>query len=208
MDVEIEADGHIKLKIILVGEAGVGKTNLINIMRDKAFGEEEDPTSNCGFFEKEIEVDNKIFNVYLWDTIGQEKLRAQTTIFFKNSKIVVLVYDITNRDSFDKLEEWYKLAIENLGKNIILGVLGNKSDLYLKEKVKDEEGEEYAKSIDAKWSLSSAKSERKQFIEYINELIRIYIKKASKEDEKNKSFKVQTAKLKKEKDNKGNKCCK
>ena len=73
--------------MILVGESGVGKTNLLNIMRNVDFATEEEPTNHCNFFTTKVKINNIEINLYLWDTIGQEKLRAQTKIFFKNSKI-------------------------------------------------------------------------------------------------------------------------
>ena len=201
MEVEFEENGNYKLKIILIGEAGVGKTNLINIMQGKDFCQNEMTTSNCSFFMKEMTIDGLNFNVYLWDTIGQEKLRAQTKIFFKNSRIVILVYDITGRESFEKLESWHKLVKEALGDNIVLGVLGNKKDLFMQEKVKEEEAEEYAKSIGAIWALTSAKTERESFVTYVEDLIKEYIKKANiKKDkndkEKNKDLIVREASVK------------
>ena len=212
MKVEYDEDGSYKIKMILVGESGVGKTNLINIMKDKEFDTEEESTNHCSFFTTKININNININLYLWDTIGQEKLRAQTKIFFKNSKIVVLVYDITDRVSFEKLEEWNQLIKENLGDDIVLGVLGNKKDLFLNEEVKEEESEAYAKSIGAKWSLSSAKTERIKFINYVHELIQIYIKKAniiSDNNKKNIIVQVPTIKITKMKKVKTKKkCCK
>ena len=188
MEVEFEENGNYKLKVLLIGEAGVGKTNLINIMQGKDFSLNEITTSNCSFFMKEMTIDNLNFNVYLWDTIGQEKLRAQTKIFFKNSRIVILVYDITGRESFEKLESWHKLVKEALGDNIVLGVLGNKKDLFMQEQVKEEEAEEYAKSIGAIWALTSAKTERESFVTYVEDLIKEYIKKANiKKDKDDKT---------------------
>ena len=212
MEVEYDEDGSYKIKMILVGESGVGKTNLINIMRDKDFDSDKESTTHCSFFNTKINIDNVDITLYLWDTIGQEKLRAQTTIFFKNSKIVVLVYDITNKASFEKLEGWHELVKENLGENIVLGVLGNKKDLFLSEEVKEEEAEEYAKSIGAKWSLSSAKTERIKFVNYVNELIKIYIKKANIKSDNNKKEVIvhnQNIKLTEKKQEKTKKkCCK
>ena len=211
MKVEYDEDGNYKLKIILVGESGVGKTNLINIMQGKDFDKHEETTSSCSYFMTEVIIENIHFNIYLWDTIGQERLRAQTKIFFKNSKIVILVYDITNRFSFTNLEEWNKLVKENLGDDIVLGVLGNKKDLFMQEKVNEEEAESYANSINAKWSLGSAKTERQGFIDYIGELIRIYIKQANitsenkEELERQESIKLDSALQNIEKKKK---CCK
>ena len=196
MEVEYE-EGDVKLKIILIGNAGVGKTNLINIINDKEFSESEASNLSCSFITKKMNIDNVNFNVYLWDTIGQEKLKAQTKIFFKNSKIVILVYSITVKKTFDDLEDWHKQVKDSLGDNIVLGVLGNKKDLFMQEEVSEEEAQEYAKSIGAEWSLSSAKTERESFVTYLENLIRIYIKKANikteekkQEDEKGKTMKL------------------
>ncbi len=115
-------------------------------------------------------------------------------------KLVALLYDITNRNSFNKVEDWYKLTKENLGKEIVLGMSGNKRDLYMQEQVTKEESEEYAKSIGAKWSLTSAKNEKKQFIDYIYELIHIYIKETniiSENFKKKKNIQAPTIKLEK-----------
>ena len=182
MEIEYDDNNNFKLKIILIGESGVGKTNLINIIQDKDFCPNELSTPNCSFIMKEMNIEGFNFNVYLWDTIGQEKLKAQTKIFFKNSKIVILVYDITNKKSFTELENWHKQVKESLGDNIVLGVLGNKKDLFLQEDVKEEEAEEYAKSIGAKWGLTSAKTERPSFVTYMEDLIKIYIEKAKIKD--------------------------
>ena len=172
---EFDEDGKIKLKTILIGQSGVGKTNLINIARKEKFNPNQVTTVNCSFFKKEMTVEKRDFNVYLWDTIGQEKLKSLTKIFFKNSKIAILVYDITNKSSFIELNYWLKEVKETLGENVILGVLGNKKDLFVNEKVSEEEGEEYARSIGARWGLTSAKTDRESFLTFIEELIKDYI---------------------------------
>ena len=181
---EFDDDGNIKIKTILIGESGVGKTNLINIAKEIKFNDREESTVNCSFFKKEMIVQEKIFNVYLWDTIGQEKLKSLTKIFFKNSKIVILVYDITSKDSLNQLNFWMKQVKESLGNDYILGVLGNKKDLFLKEEVNEEEGENYAKSIGARWGLTSAKTDRKSFLKFLEKLIEDYIQRVDGENPK------------------------
>ena len=183
---EIDDDGSIKLKTILIGESGVGKTNLINIAKSEKFNPNTVTTVNCSFFKTLMVVEDIKFNVYLWDTIGQEKLKSLTKIFFKNSKIVVLVYDITNKKSLKQLDFWLKQVKESLGNNIILGVLGNKKDLFVKEEVSEEEGEEYAKSIGARWGLTSAKTDRESFLTFLENLIKDYIKKVDPNHNENK----------------------
>ena len=134
------------------------------------------------------------------------------TVMKKNSKIVILVYDITNKKSFTELENWHKQVKESLGDNIVLGVLGNKKDLFLQEDVKEEEAEEYAKSIGAKWGLTSAKTERQSFVTYMEDLIKIYIEKAKikekdkqiEETEKKGSIKLNSENIEPKKKKK---CC-
>ena len=212
MQVEYDDNGNYKLKVILIGDSGVGKTNLINIIQDKEFNENEGATPNCSFFMKEMTVEDLNFNLYLWDTIGQEKLKAQTKIFFKNSKIVILVYSITVKDTFKDLEEWHKQVKDSLGDNIVLGVLGNKKDLFMQEEVSEDEAQEYAKSIGAEWGLTSAKTERQSFVTYLEKLIKIYIKKANikevKDEKKEENVKKNTVKLNKKPEKpKGKKIC-
>ena len=204
MEAELDSDGNYKIKVILIGQSGVGKTNLINIAQNKNFETDTISTPTCSFFRKEMTVENKKFNIYLWDTIGQERLKSQTKLFFKNSKIVILVYDISSKDSYNALKFWHEQVKETLGDDIILGVLGNKLDLYLKEEVKEEEGNEYAKSIGAKFALVSAKTQRVKFLEFLEDLIKIYIKEAIDKNGRKKSDK--SLKLGKEK-NKKKKCC-
>ena len=204
MEAELDSDGNYKIKVILIGQSGVGKTNLINIAQNKNFETDTISTPTCSFFRKEMTVENKKFNIYLWDTIGQERLKSQTKLFFKNSKIVILVYDISSKDSYNALKFWHEQVKETLGDEIILGVLGNKIDLYLKEEVKEEEGNEYAKSIGAKFALVSAKTQRVKFLEFLEDLIKIYIKEAIDKNGRKKSDK--SLKLGKEK-NKKKKCC-
>ena len=183
---EIDDDGCIKIKTILIGESGVGKTNLINIAKKEKFNPNQVATVNCSFFKTEFLVEDIKFNIYLWDTIGQEKLKSLTKIFFKNSKIVILVYDITNKSSLHQLDFWLKQVKETLGDNIVLGVLGNKKDLFMSEEVTEEEGESYAKSIGARWRLTSAKTDREGFIMFLEDLIKDYIKKIDPDFKKEK----------------------
>ena len=195
MEVEYDDNGNYKLKIILIGNSGVGKTNLINIMQDKDFNESEATTPTCSFIIKEMVVEDLNFNVYLWDTIGQEKLKSQTKIFFKNSKIVILVYSIAVKDSFTELQNWHQQVKESLGDNIVLGVLGNKKDLFMQEQVSEEEAKAYAESIGAEWGLTSAKTERQSFVTYIEKLIQIYIKKANIKTKKDEIVREKSVKL-------------
>ena len=170
---ENQEDG---VKVILIGESGVGKTNLINIAIGDNFSENEKSTTASTLSLKKIKLNNKEYNLDLWDTIGQEQYRQLTKIFFNNSKIVIFVYDITNKESFKALPGWKKDVEEQLGDVYIKGVVANKSDLYLEEEVPTEEGQEYANNIEAKFLLVSAKKDDpKKFEDFLRVLLEEYL---------------------------------
>ena len=83
------------IKVILLGESGVGKTNLISITNGGNFNENEVVTSSLSFSVKKLNVNGKEYAINLWDTVGQERLRNLTKLFYNDSKIVIFVYDIT-----------------------------------------------------------------------------------------------------------------
>ena len=162
-------------KVILLGEIMVGKTNLINILTGGKFNENETATSAM----KELIVKGNKYTIQLWDTIGQEKLRNLTKLFYNNSKIVIFVYDITRKETFEEIKNyWVKDVEEKLGKNIIKGIVANKIDLFLNEQVTQEEGEEYAESIDALFITTSAKTEGPaKFEDFLIKLYEEYLDK-------------------------------
>ena len=184
------------IKVILIGDAGVGKTNLINVSSGGQFNENEASSLSASYLKKQITIDGVKYTISLWDTIGQEKLRSLSKIFFKNSKIVIYVYDITNLESFKGLESWdndVKEIIED--ENIIKAIVGNKQDLYLKEEVSEDKVNDYAKTLNAKFRLTSAKTDPKGFSYFLEELLKDYIYKNGKggkgdTGKKNKNLKL------------------
>ena len=202
-------------KVILVGESGVGKTNLINIVTGGEFNSNEETSSNASFLMKKLKVKDKEYTIKLWDTIGQERLRTLTRLFYNDSKIAIFVYDITRKDSFEEIKNyWVKDVEEKLGKDIIRGVVANKKDLFLNEEVSTEEGEEYANSIGALFISSSAKTDSPEKFEGF--LIKLYEKYLSKKETnlsepKDKEINKKIVLNKREKNSglgNGNKCCK
>ena len=165
-----------EIKVILLGNSGVGKTNIINIVTGGKFEENEKTTSSASFAVKKMKVRGKEYILNLWDTIGQEQFRQLTKIFYNNSKIVIYVYDITSKESFDDLNYWTKDVEEQIGQDIIKGIVANKMDLYLKEEVKTEDGENYAESVGAKFLEFSAKTESpSKFDDFLIKLIDEYL---------------------------------
>ena len=165
------------IKIILVGDTGTGKSNLINVCCNLQFNPNSPSNISCSSLEKKIIINNIEYNIKLWDTAGQEKFRSLNNLFIKEAKICIFVYDYTDRKTFEDLEFWVKTVDELLGKDPILGVVANKSDLILKEKVKENEGKEYAEKIGASFYKTSAKEDKDGFSNFINKLVEEYLTK-------------------------------
>ena len=147
----------IDIKVILLGEMGVGKSNLLNAAADLGFDEISKSTVNSTYIEKRMKILNKEYKVKLWDTAGQEKYRALTKLFYQDSKVVIFVYDITSKTSFDGMKDyWYEQIKLNCEENAILCVVANKNDLYAEQQISDDEGQRFADSIDAIFQSTSA----------------------------------------------------
>ena len=157
-------------KVVLVGESAVGKTCIISRFISGAFDSNVSSTNGASYASKNVQYDKLGKNLLLdvWDTAGQEKYRALTKFFYKDAKVAILVYDITRYDTFKSIKEfWYEQVKENGPKNIVIGIAGNKCDLYEKEEVNENEAREFAESIGAIFALTSAQNNSG-----INELFR------------------------------------
>ena len=149
----------IHLKCVLLGETAVGKSSLINRFVSNTFKNDFKSTmlGYCSSKEINFEKYDRKINFEIWDTAGQEKYRALGKIFYQDSKVTLLVYDITRKDSFEALKNyWYKEVRDNSSQDVVLVLLGNKSDLYEYEEVTEEQAEEFAKSINAIYQQTSA----------------------------------------------------
>ena len=179
-------DDEIKeIKTILVGMTGTGKTNIINALTGKDFEENKLSTTTSSFIDKIITIKNKKYNLEIWDTAGQEKYRSLTKIFINDSKIVIFVYDITTRTSFEEIDFWVRSVKEILGNNPVFGLAGNKKDLFQNEEVTEEEGEKKAEEIGALFKLTSAKTGQVGINEFMQSLLEEYIKKIGINTEEN-----------------------
>ena len=173
---EEEEDDDDDIKVILVGEVATGKTSLINTSIGLEFKDKLESTQSSCIMQKKIIINDQTYTINLWDTIGQEQYRSLTKIFMKGAKIVIFVYDITRKETFEQLDFWFENTKEVLGNKPILGIVGNKSDLYIKEDVKEEVAEEYAKKKGVPFRLTSAKTP-KNFCDFLEELVKKYIEK-------------------------------
>ena len=148
---------EIGIKVTLIGESSVGKTSIINRYTKNAFTQEMESTLGANYSQKKITLHKQKIRLDLWDTAGQEKYRAIGRHFYKESYIVCLVYDITNRDSFEKLKSVWFPELKEYGEKLkILALVGNKLDKYLDEDVNDEEAKKFAEEINAFFTKTSA----------------------------------------------------
>ena len=145
-------------KVVLLGDAGVGKTSIISRYVTNTFSEVLMSTTGASFATKKLDIDSEHkIKFQIWDTAGQERFRSLAKIFYQNAAVAVLVYDITRRESFEKLKDfWIKELEENAPSDIILAIAANKSDSYESEVVSLKEGKELATQINAIFKSTSA----------------------------------------------------
>ena len=148
--------------MVLLGEEDVGKASIISQFALGKFDPDYITSLNSQFISKTIEFKNegKTLKFDIWDTAGQEKYRSLAKIFYKDAKVIFLVYDITNAKSFSELKSyWYGEVKEKANSDVIIAIVANKNDLYENAQVKNEEGEEFARSIGAIFQSVSAKGD-------------------------------------------------
>ena len=147
------------LKIVLIGESGVGKTSIISQFIDQVFQDDQQSTIGGTFSTKTVKCGNgKILKLEIWDTAGQERYRSVTKMFYKDANAAILVYDITNPFSFEELQKYWILQVkESSPEDIILAVVANKSDLIENERVDEGEARKFAKDLNALFAQTSAK---------------------------------------------------
>nr|CAH7757673.1 unnamed protein product [Callosobruchus chinensis] len=144
-------------KVVLLGEGCVGKTSLVLRYVEDKFNAKHISTIQASFLNKKINLDDSRVNLAIWDTAGQEKFHALGPIYYRSSNGAVLVYDITDEDSFQKVKCWVKELRKMLGVEISLVIVGNKSDLEKDRHVSLEEAKEYAEKVKALHFQTSAK---------------------------------------------------
>ena len=172
---------NFKFKLIIVGDSGVGKTNLINRFASKQFNINSKSTIGVEFIYKTLKLNNDIIKVEIWDTAGQERYKAITSAYYKGAKGAIIVYDITSEESFNNIEMWIQEVRAKALNNLQIMIIGNKSDLSKYRKVSLDKGVEKAKILDVHFFEASALDQTN-----VNEAFKCLIKEMYY-DSKNKS---------------------
>lgn len=151
-------DPDFLLKIVLIGESGVGKTNLLSRFSFDQFNANSKCTIGVEFSTKLLRVEDKNVKVQIWDTAGQERYRAITTAYYRGAVGAMLLYDITSSLTFNSLERWLKELRDNGDPNIVVMLVGNKSDMTDCRSISPQDGLNFAKLHKLLFIETSAKT--------------------------------------------------
>ena len=149
----------LSFKLIVIGDSGVGKSCLTTMATKNIFEESYSATIGFEFFTFNIKLNGKIIKLQIWDTCGQELYRSLITNFYRNSSLAIIVYNVTDRNSFENVDLWFKELRTHSNPNVKVFLIGNKIDLDDQRKVQTEEGEKYTEQYKInKFYETSAKS--------------------------------------------------
>ncbi|XP_024973730.1 ras-related protein Rab11C [Cynara cardunculus var. scolymus] len=168
-------------KIVLIGDSGVGKTNILSRFTRNEFCLESKSTIGVEFATRTLEVDGKTIKAQIWDTAGQERYRAITSAYYRGAVGALLVYDITKRPTFDNLQRWLRELREHADSNIVLMMAGNKSDLNHLRAVSEQDGQSLAEKEGLSFLETSALESyniEESFKSVLTDIYRIVSKKA------------------------------
>ncbi|XP_037544015.1 ras-related protein Rab-6A isoform X1 [Nematolebias whitei] len=147
-----------KFKLVFLGEQSVGKTSLITRFMYDSFDNTYQATIGIDFLSKTMYLEDRTIRLQLWDTAGQERFRSLIPSYIRDSAAAVVVYDITNVNSFQQTTKWIDDVRTERGSDVIIMLVGNKTDLADKRQVSIEEGERKAKELNVMFIETSAKA--------------------------------------------------
>ena len=147
-----------KYKLVFLGEQAVGKTSIITRFMYDTFDTTYQATIGIDFLSKTMYLDDRTVRLQLWDTAGQERFRSLIPSYIRDSSVAVVVYDITNKASFQNCDKWIEDVRAERGTEVVVMLVGNKTDLNDKRQVTSEEGEAKAKKLNVLFIETSAKS--------------------------------------------------
>ncbi|XP_068664598.1 ras-related protein RIC2 [Aristolochia californica] len=176
-----EDDYDYLFKVVLIGDSGVGKSNLLSRFTRNEFSLESKSTIGVEFATRSLNVDGKVIKAQIWDTAGQERYRAITSAYYRGAVGALLVYDVTRHVTFENVERWLKELRDHTDPNIVVMLIGNKSDLRHLVAVSTEDGKAFAEKESLYFMETSALEATNvdnAFAEVLTQIYRIVSKKA------------------------------
>ena len=155
---EIDNSDILKFKLIVVGDQNTGKTCILNRFANNNFQENYQATIGLDFQIKNVTINNKDVRLTLYDTAGQEKFRSLIPMYIREAQIILLVYDITNTESFESIPRWFSDVLNVKNDEAVFALIGNKNDLNDKRKVSYNEGQKLANEKNIIFEEVSAKN--------------------------------------------------
>jgi len=153
-------DQDIQLKLLMLGDSGVGKSCLVlRFANENKSKIESLPTIGIDFKIKRVTIGDKRLKLQIWDTAGQERYRTITTSYYRGSQGILLVYDITDKNSFSSIRNWVSQIKQHADANVVKILIGNKSDMQISRQVSYAEGEELAREFNMKFFETSAQQD-------------------------------------------------
>ena len=179
-------------KVLLVGNSVVGKSSLILRYVDQIWNDVFVPTIGVDFKVKSLEIENKSIKLQIWDTAGQERFRNVISSYFKGAHGILLIFDITSRDSFKELENWLAEVEKNASTQILKILIGNKCDLEEEREISKDEGEAFAMRNGMQYIETSAKinTNVNEAFEALSKIMVEYYSKKSSAINENKTIKM------------------
>jgi Ras-related protein Rab-6A len=147
-----------KYKLVFLGDQAVGKTSIITRFMYDTFDTSYQPTIGIDFLSKTMHLDDKTVRLHLWDTAGQERFRSLIPGYIRDSSVAIIVYDITSRQSFLNTTQWLEDVRAERGNDVIICLVGNKTDLQDRREISVDEGEAHARSHNVMFVETSAKA--------------------------------------------------
>lgn len=168
-------------KIVLIGDSGVGKSNLLSRFTRNEFTLESKSTIGVEFATRTLQVEGKTIKAQIWDTAGQERYRAITSAYYRGALGALLVYDVTKPTTFENISRWLKELRDHADSNIVIMLIGNKTDLKHLQAVNSEEAQSFAEKEGLSFIETSALESvnvEKAFQINLGEIYRICSKKS------------------------------
>ena len=148
----------LQFKLVLLGESAVGKSSLVLRFVKGQFQEFQETTIGAAFLTQTVSLDGLTVKFEIWDTAGQERYHSLAPMYYRGAQAAIIVYDITNRDTFERAKSWVKELDRQARKDIVIALAGNKCDLDNKRMVEYDEGSQYAQEHNLIFFETSAKN--------------------------------------------------